>query len=131
MPLITAKSSKINAINDLGRQDDTVLHEKSKLLMGEVEKELMKLRSSEHGIKDAIRKMGKAVGATTKEEEIQESLVHLGAMRLSTFIVLNPISPNLPDDIKKTASDTLSTLTYPPNIKHLQENLRSIFDIKE
>ncbi len=131
MSLITTKSDRINAINDLGKQDDVTLHTQSKFLMEEVEKELIELKSSEHGMKDAIRKMGKAVGATTKEERVQESLVHLGAIRLSTFIALNPLALNLPEDIKKTADDTLSSLTYPPNIKHLQENLRSIFEIKE
>jgi len=70
MPITTAKSDKINAINDLSKQDDTMLYERSKFLIGEVENELIKLKSSEHGIKDAIRKMGKAVGATTKEERI-------------------------------------------------------------
>ncbi|NYZ75863.1 hypothetical protein H0N98_01260 [Candidatus Micrarchaeota archaeon] len=37
MPLITAKSDKINAINDLSKQDDTILYERSKFLIGGVE----------------------------------------------------------------------------------------------
>jgi hypothetical protein len=139
MPIITSKSDKINAINDLSEQDNTILCERSEFLFGEVHKELKnlkdeleRLKSPEHGIKDAISKMGKkVVGAATKEERIQESLVHLGAIRLSTFIVLNPISVNLPKDIKETAEVSLLSVTYPSNIKHLQENLRSIFGIKE
>lgn len=126
---ITAKDNLREAIVDLGSPDDAVLHEKAKFLMKRVEDELMEQPG--YGFRDALSKMGKKVGLTTKEERIQRSLVQLGDITLSTFVVLNPISLNLPEDIKKTAEVTLSSVTYRRNIKDLQKDLRSIFKIEE